>query len=257
MNNNENKQLFLNSVDWMEVTRQLSELLPEEAFFIKDRQGRFMMQNHRLEENCRVTREKDPSGLTDDDFWSKEKVRSYVEGDRQVMKSGKPIVNELAPAPEEAGSNNMILYSKFPIKDHDGVIIGVGGFYKLIADKDSTATSLGNLYKAIQKMQQDYAENFTTKELAHLCGLSASQLERRFRKVLGYSPHEYLMKVRVRSACRVLEQTNWTIARIAQDCGFYDHSHFSHTFSRLMGISPSAYRKSHSVKKKCLFACEE
>ncbi|MDD2598204.1 MAG: AraC family transcriptional regulator [Kiritimatiellae bacterium] len=252
MKDNQGKQSFLDSVDWMEVTRQLGELLPDQAFFIKDRQGRFMMQNRRLEENCRITREKDPSGLTDDDFWSKERVRMYLEGDRQVMQTGMPIVNEIAPAPEDAGSSNMILYSKFPIKDKNGAVIGIGGFYKLLADKESSASSLGNLYKAIQKMQQDYGENLTTKELARLCNISASQLERNFRKVLGYSPHEYLLRVRVRSACRELEQTNWTIARIAQECGFYDHSHFSRTFTKLTGVTPSAYRRRHGGKTQAM-----
>ena len=247
MKNNRNGLPFLSSVDWMDVTQQLSNLLPDEAFFIKDKEGRFMMQNNRLVENCRVTRAKDPSGMKDDDFWSEERVRMYIESDRQVMSSGRPIINELAPAPEETGSNNMILYSKFPIRDHDGEIIGVGGFYRLIDEKETTTTPLGKLYNAIRKIQQNYADNLTASELARLCSLSRSQFERRFRKVLGCSPREYLMRVRVRSACRVLEQTDWTIARTAQECGFYDHSHFSHAFRRLMGVSPSIYRKNHGV----------
>jgi AraC-like DNA-binding protein len=238
-------QPFIKNVDWMEMTRQLSSILPDEAFFVKDREGRFMMQNRRAVETCRVTREEDTLGKKDEDFWSEDRVRMYVEGDRQVMDSGKPIINELAPAPEEAGSNNMVIYSKFPVKDRKGRIIGVAGIHRLIDEKSSASTSLGTLYKAVQRMHQDFSENISIVELAHLSALSQSQFERRFRKVLGSSPREYLIRVRVRAACRMLEQTDWTIARTALECGFYDHSHFSHAFRKQMGVSPSAYRKSH------------
>ena len=245
MDYNKHVQPFNENVDWMEMTRQLSDILPNEAFFVKNREGRFMMQNRRAVETCRATREEDTLGKKDEDFWAEDRVRMYVEGDRQVMQSGKPILNELAPAPEEAGSNNMIIYSKFPVKDKQGRIIGVAGIHRLIDEKSASSTSLGSLYKAVQCMHQDFAEDLSIKDLARLSGLSQSQFERRFKKVLGCSPREYLIRVRVRSACRLLEQTNWTIARTALECGFYDHSHFSHAFKKLMGASPSAYRKSH------------
>jgi len=236
---------FNDNVDWREMTRQLSSVLSDEAFFVKDLEGRFMMQNRRAVESCRVTSEEQTLGKRDADFWSEDRVRMYMEGDRQVMQTGQPIINELAPAPEEAGSNNMVIYSKFPVRDRTGRIIGVAGIHRLIDEKSSGCTALGTLYKAVQRMHQDYTENLSVRQLARLSALSESQFERRFRKVMGSSPREYLIRVRVRSACRLLEQTNWTIARTALECGFYDHSHFSHAFRRQMGLSPSAFRKRH------------
>ena len=248
MDYNKHVKPFVAKVDWRDMTRQLSEILPDEAFFVKNLDGRFMMQNRRAVETCRATREEDTLGKRDADFWSEDRVRMYVEGDRQVIQTGRPIINEIAPAPEEAGSNNMIIYSKFPVRDHKGRTVGVAGIHRLIDEKSASSTSLGTLYKAVQKIHQDFSETLSISELARLSGLSQSQFERRFRKVLGVSPKEYLIRVRVRSACRLLEQTNWTIARTALECGFYDHSHFSHAFRRLMGVSPSSYRRSHGRK---------
>ena len=225
---------FNEEVDWMEMTRQLSSFLPEEAFFIKDLKGRFMMQNRRAVETCHASHEEETLGKRDADFWSEDRVRMYVAGDRQVIETGEPIINELAPAPEEAGSNNMVIYSKFPVKDRTGKIIGVAGIHRLIDEKSSASTSLGILYKAVQRMHQDFSENLSIKDLARVACLSQSQFERRFRKVIGSSPREYLIRVRVRAACQLLEQTNWTIARTALECGFYDHSHFSHAFRKQM-----------------------
>ncbi len=239
---------FNAEVDWMDMTRQLGEILPDEAFFVKNLEGRFMMQNRRAVETCRVTREEDTLGKRDADFWSEDRVRMYVEGDRQVIESGRPIINEIAPAPEEAGSDNMILYSKFPVRNRAGAIIGVAGIHRLIDEKSASSTALGTLYRAVQRVHQDFAEEISVRELARLAGLSQSQFERRFRKVLGVSPKEYLIRVRVRNACRLLEQSDWTIARVANECGFYDHSHFSHAFRRAMGATPSAYRESHGKR---------
>src|SRR6056297_3644136 len=93
----------LRRVDWREVTHQLSSLLPEDAFFMKDSRGRFIMQNRRAYEYCNVSDEADTLGKRDADFFSSERAAVYEEGDRQVMRSGQPIVDEIAPAPEEAG----------------------------------------------------------------------------------------------------------------------------------------------------------
>jgi len=88
--------------------------------------------------------------------------------------------------------------------------------------------------------------NDTTKELAELAGLSASQFERTFQKTFGSTPRQYHMRVRVEAACRQLTQSDETVAAIAQQCGFYDHAHFTRCFQRIMGISPSAYRRERS-----------
>ena len=58
-------------------------------------------------------------------------------------------------------------------------------------------------------------------------------------------PYEYLLRVRITAARTLLESTDRTIADIACETGFYDHSHFTRTFKRLIGASPGQYRKSH------------
>ena len=88
-----------------------------------------------------------------------------------------------------------------------------------------------------------HAEPITTAELATLAGLSPSQFERVFRKALGAAPRQYLLRVRIEAACRRLVEEDESIAAIAQQCGFYDQAHFTRSFHRIMGVTPSAYRK--------------
>lgn len=75
--------------------------------------------------------------------------------------------------------------------------------------------------------------------------LSVSQFERRFRKVFQTSPLKHIMRVRIRAASVRLTTTNDTIAAIALDCGFYDHSHFTRNFRKVMGTSPKDYRQQY------------
>ncbi|MEM9446030.1 MAG: helix-turn-helix domain-containing protein [Verrucomicrobiota bacterium] len=236
---------FYSEVDWKSVVRSLSSLLTEDAFFMKDLEGRFVMNNRRAIEFCNVATEEETLGKKDEDFWSMDRARIYVEGDRMVMESGLPIINQLAPAPEEIGSGNMVIYSKFPVKNKKGEIIGIAGIHRLIGEEGFQSTQLKRLYKAVQMIHRDFASDLLTSDLAKLSGLSISQFNRRFKQILSLSPREYLLRVRVRNACRLLETTRETVSSIAMFCGFYDHSHFSHAFRKHTGLSPTRYRREH------------
>lgn len=65
-------------------------------------------------------------------------------------------------------------------------------------------------------------------------------------RLFGTSPHEYLLRVRTNAACRLLETTNLTVTVIALETGFFDHSHFTRVFRRIMNITPGAYRHRHA-----------
>jgi transcriptional regulator GlxA family with amidase domain len=71
-----------------------------------------------------------------------------------------------------------------------------------------------------------------------------SQLERKFKKTFLVTPSDYLLKVRINKACDYLGKTTDTIASIALNCGFYDHSDFTRKFVRAMGLTPKHYRES-------------
>ena len=70
-----------------------------------------------------------------------------------------------------------------------------------------------------------------------------SQFERRFRQLFKITPTKHIQNVRVSAACHRLSSTHDTVATIAAEVGFYDQSHFSRVFQRVVGASPSDYRK--------------
>ncbi len=78
--------------------------------------------------------------------------------------------------------------------------------------------------------------------LAKRAGVSAFHFLRLFSNVLGVTPHQYLVRSRLRHAARLLADDTRSITSIAFDVGFGDLSNFVRTFHRAAGISPGRYR---------------
>jgi AraC family transcriptional regulator len=74
--------------------------------------------------------------------------------------------------------------------------------------------------------------------------LSAFHFLRIFGKVVGVTPHQYLVRCRLRRAARALATGDRSISEIAFECGFGDLSNFVRTFRRAAGVSPRQFRKS-------------
>ena len=65
-----------------------------------------------------------------------------------------------------------------------------------------------------------------------------------FNEWTGYSPIEYLRRLRVERARQLLADVDLSIKEIAQRCGFDDAYHFSKTFRQIDGLPPTKYRES-------------
>jgi AraC family transcriptional regulator len=74
-------------------------------------------------------------------------------------------------------------------------------------------------------------------------GLSPFHFLRVFSRVLGVTPHQYLVRSRLRRAARLLASDDRPITRVALDAGFGDLSNFVRTFHRAAGLAPSRFRR--------------
>ena len=86
--------------------------------------------------------------------------------------------------------------------------------------------------------------------IARAAGVSAFHFLRLFRAALGVTPHQYLLRARLRRAARLLAEDGRTITDVAQDAGFNDLSNFVRTFHRAAGVSPGAFRKAARGDRK-------
>lgn len=78
--------------------------------------------------------------------------------------------------------------------------------------------------------------------LAALAEASVSYFYSLFKCETGYSPHNYLMRLRIRRACELLEQTNLSVKEIAAALGYNDQLYFSRVFKSILEIPPTRYR---------------
>lgn len=95
--------------------------------------------------------------------------------------------------------------------------------------------------KACDFIQQHSAERIGLDEISRFAGLSTSTLLRAFTKEKGVTPYRYLEAVRINRA-KALLQRGVPPIDVAAQTGFSDQSHFTHYFSRWIGVTPGAYR---------------
>jgi AraC family transcriptional regulator len=99
------------------------------------------------------------------------------------------------------------------------------------------------LKRALERIEADPAEDLLLAELAATVGLSPSHFCRAFARSTGAPPHRYRLARRIDRAKELLIGTQLPITDIALSCGFASSQHFASAFRRLVGTTPTAYRK--------------
>lgn len=123
----------------------------------------------------------------------------------------------------------------------------IADFAKIVtADEVKTPKNIfidtPSVLRTITFIEKNYSGSFTINDLCKIANMSRSSLLKQFAILCKCSPANYLMRIRIEKACDLLRSTNYSIARIAQDCGFYDSSHFTKSFSQIMKELPKEYR---------------
>lgn len=79
-------------------------------------------------------------------------------------------------------------------------------------------------------------------DMASAAATSRSGLQRKLKQTMGITPQDLLREARTKHACKLLRETDKTVAEVAYDCGFTDPKYFSRCFKQSTGKSPSEYK---------------
>jgi AraC family transcriptional regulator len=90
------------------------------------------------------------------------------------------------------------------------------------------------------------------EQVAAVAGLSPFHFLRLFGAVLGVTPHQYLVRSRLRRAARLLAEDQLPVTEIAYEVGFADLSNFVRSFHRAAGVSPRRFRQAAKGDRKFL-----
>ena len=117
------------------------------------------------------------------------------------------------------------------------------------------------LQAAVNHIDGHFHEEILQPTLAQACGMSPFQFSRSFKRHYGMTFQKYLTQRRIREAARMLQNLSGTVTEVCFAVGFNDLSHFTRTFRRHLGITPSMYKralmKSHSTKPESTFEIKQ
>lgn len=122
------------------------------------------------------------------------------------------------------------------------IISAVKREINMITSKTGEA-SCDMISRICRVMHSSYAKNVSVPEYASMCNLSESRFSHLFKINTGVSPVRYILNIRIEKACDLLENTDLSIASIAELTGMQSQHYLSRIFKKYIGMSPSDYRK--------------
>jgi AraC-like DNA-binding protein len=108
----------------------------------------------------------------------------------------------------------------------------------------------GWVEKLREEMDRDFAQSHELRALAKRVGVSVTYLSRIFKAYTGKTIIAYLVERRIQAAIWKLREGDEKIISIALSCGFNDLAYFNRAFRRIVGATPSAYRR--KIKRPAL-----
>jgi AraC family transcriptional regulator len=114
------------------------------------------------------------------------------------------------------------------------------------------ARDRGRAVEAARWLDARVTEQVDLASAARAVGLSPFHFLRVFSNVLGVTPHQYLVRGRLRRAASLLADDTRSITDVALDVGFGDLSNFVRTFHRAAGVSPGSFRRAARGDRKIL-----
>jgi AraC family transcriptional regulator len=116
----------------------------------------------------------------------------------------------------------------------------------------SSARERRRAVEAALWLEQNAAEPVGLADAARHAGLSPFHFLRSFAKVLGVTPHQYLVRLRLARAAKLLADEALPVTEVALASGFADLSNFVRTFGRAAGVSPKRFRRAARGERKIL-----
>ncbi len=97
-----------------------------------------------------------------------------------------------------------------------------------------------------QTLRQNLARQWTVEEMAAFAGMGTTAFTEKVKSYSGFSPLNYLINLRITEAIKLLKRGEVNVTDIALAVGFYSSQHFSTTFKKLTGYTPSEFRKNNN-----------
>ena len=227
----------------MKLMWELADSFPDIALTVKNHEGRIVFTNRFNASISGWSSPVDQIGYTSEELYPPDQAAVYGGRDREVLESGKPIVQRLYGFVADR-STDLNCVTVRPVIGLDGSRIGTATIYHRAQKKLKSFNWYDPIRKSIAYLNEHYAEPVSVERLARLSHYSVAQFRKLFVKLMHMSPSQYVTQVRINAAKTLLKTTDRLIADIAAETGFCDHSHFIKTFRAATGLTPNEFRRS-------------
>ena len=140
-----------------------------------------------------------------------------------------------------------MLYEEYTNCNNKYVIKGL--LYTILGKLDShyslksSIHSYNNITQSLLRyIESHYHENITLQSIANDLGFSKFYLSRIFTKKIGYQFNDYVNRLRINMAQKLLTETDQPVLNIALECGFESQRNFNRTFKEYTSVTPSEFR---------------
>lgn len=124
--------------------------------------------------------------------------------------------------------------------------------FSVLGENDFSITNNHVLHDSIDRAKQFMVENFVNEisidKIADASCVSPFYFSRIFKKYTTLSPHQFLVEIRIKHACRMLLDRSLTVAEVGYSSGFSNSDYFVTIFKKRTGLTPSQFRKNGHQK---------
>lgn len=110
-----------------------------------------------------------------------------------------------------------------------------------VCQNEKLQSTFGQLHKRVQQHPEwEWNVEETAKEL----NFSSSHFQRIYRSLFGASFKNDVITSRIKRACMLLSETDYSVSKIGELCGYHSDKYFVRQFQQITGVTPLKYRKS-------------
>lgn len=226
---------------------ELFDHLSDIVYFIKDAQGAYLIVNKTLVARCGVANKAALIGRTAAEVLRKPLGDRFAAQDARVLATGTPLLSQMELHVYPSGDVGWCLTTKLPLRDRSGAVVGLVGVSQDLRIPDIATAEYMQVASAVEYAEVHLSEAPSVDELAQVAKMSKYQLDRRMRHVFGLATGQWLLKLRLDAAQRLLQQTEQSISSIALQAGYTDQSAFTRQFRRSTGLTPGEFRSARSL----------
>lgn len=227
----------------LETMVELFEQLPEVAFFVKDRQGRYTAVNASLLRRSGLRERADLLGKTVGEIFPPDLAARFEAQDSAVLRTGRPVRDQLELHWYTDRRRGWCLTTKLPLRGPGGGVTGLVGISRDVRHPGETAEVPAAMSQALDWLKSHFHEPVSASSLAAQAGMAPGRFARISKRLLGLSPQQLIHQTRLQTATSLLESTAQSVAEIAAACGFTDHSAFTRAFKSALGHTPTQHRQ--------------